>query len=221
MISWKDFIKGQSSQEYYVKLSKSLREEKHQVYPKRKDLFNAFKYCPLDKVSVFLCGQDPYFNEGQAHGLAFSVPPGIVIPPSLRNIFKEINSDLGTNHIFPNGCLIPWAQQGVLLLNSVLTVRAGEPNSHKGLGWETFTDNAISLLDKQDRPMTFLLWGSSARSKKRLLSNPKHLILESAHPSPLSAHNGFFGNHHFTKTNQFLKDNGLEPIDWIKEFSNE
>lgn len=217
MISWTDFIKEQSKQDYYIKLSAFLQEEgkKHQVYPKRKDLFNAFKFCPLDRTKSCILGQDPYFNAGQAHGLAFSVPPDCEVPPSLRNIFKEIGSDLGY-HTFPNGCLIPWAQQGVLLLNSVLTVRAGEPFSHKGQGWETFTDNAISLLNQQDRPMVFLLWGTPARSKKKLLSNPKHLILESVHPSPLSAHNGFFGSKHFTKTNQFLKDSGLEPINWIK-----
>lgn len=217
-MTWKDFLNEQSRQDYYLKLSDFLRVEgrKHQVYPQHKDLFNAFEYCSLDKVKICIFGQDPYINPGQAHGLAFSVLPGVDVPPSLRNIFTEIRSDLGTSHVFLDGCLIPWAQQGVLLLNSVLTVRAKEPFSHKGKGWETFTDNAISLLNEQDRPMVFLLWGSPAKAKKKLLSNPKHLILESVHPSPLSAYNGFFGSKHFSKTNQFLKDNGLEPIDWIK-----
>jgi uracil-DNA glycosylase len=216
-MNWKDFIKEETQQLYFKKLSEFLVEDgkTYPIYPPHKNVFNAFKLCPLDKTKAIILGMDPYHGVNQAHGLAFSVLPDIDIPPSLRNIFKEINSDLNTNHIFSNGCLIPWAQQGILLLNTILTVRAGQPNSHKGQGWETFTDKVITLLNSQDRPMVFLLWGASARKKKQLLYNPQHLILESLHPSPLSAHYGFFNNHHFSKTNQFLIDNGLEPINWL------
>lgn len=215
--TWKEFLKQEISQEYFVNLTNFIQRDskEHRIYPKHKDLFNAFKYAPLDKVKCCILGQDPYHGANQAHGLSFSVLPGVPFPPSLRNILKEVNSDLDKNHIFPSGCLIPWAQQGVLLLNSVMTVREHIANSHKDRGWETLTDKAISLLNEQERPIAFLLWGSSARSKKRLLSNPKHLILESAHPSPLSAHTGFFGNKHFSKTNSFLNDNGIEIINWL------
>lgn len=216
-MSWKSFLKKETSELYFKELSSFLIEDgkSHKIYPPHKDVFNAFKWCPLDNTKVVIVGMDPYHGANQAHGLSFSVLPGVPFPPSLRNILKEVNSDLGKNHSFPDGCLIPWAQQGVLLLNSVMTVREHIANSHKDRGWETLTDKAISLLNEQERPIAFLLWGSTARSKKRLLSNPKHLILESAHPSPLSAHNGFIGNKHFSKTNSFLNDNGMEIVNWF------
>ena len=168
---------------------------------------------PHEKVKVVILGQDPYHGEGQANGLCFSVHKGIRIPPSLVNIYKELNSDLGCT-IPDNGDLTPWAKQGVLLLNTVLTVRAHEANSHRGIGWEEFTDACIKVLAEQDRPLVFILWGTPARRKKALIHNPKHLIVESPHPSPLSAHNGFFGSKPFSKTNAYLESVGLEPIDW-------
>ncbi|MBR7076136.1 MAG: uracil-DNA glycosylase, partial [Lachnospiraceae bacterium] len=177
------------------------------------DLFNAFHFTPLHEVKVVILGQDPYHNEGQAHGLCFSVQKGVEIPPSLLNIYKELQDDL--NCTMPSsGYLKKWADQGVLLLNTVLTVRAHEANSHKGIGWEEFTDAAIRILNEQDRPIVFMLWGSNAREKKKMLNNPKHLILEAPHPSPLSAYRGFFGCRHFSKCNAFLIKNGLDPIDW-------
>jgi len=160
---------------------------------------------------------DPYHGENQAHGLAFSVAPGVSIPPSLNNIYTEIKANYNIpNYKFPNGCLIPWAIQGVLLLNTVLTVRKGQAGSHKGFGWETFTDNAINLVNEQDRPIVFMLWGNFAKSKKKLLTNPKHLVLEAAHPSPLSAYNGFLGCNHFILANEFLEKNGASPIKWFE-----
>ena len=212
---WLSAIGGEFRKDYNKKLYSFVKEEygKNVIYPKAEDIFNAFHFTPLSKVKVVILGQDPYHEPGQAHGLSFSVQPGIDIPPSLVNIYKEMRDDIGT-YIPDNGCLTKWAEQGVLLLNTVLTVRAHAANSHKGHGWEEFTDAVISAVDKEDRPIVFILWGSPARKKKAMLTNPKHLVLESPHPSPLSAYAGFFGSKPFSKANEFLKANGVEPIDW-------
>ena len=184
------------------------------VYPPAEDIFNALHFTPLSEVKVLILGQDPYHNEHQAHGLSFSVlPDQKEIPPSLQNIYKELQDDLGC-YIPDNGYLEKWAKQGVLMLNTLLTVRAHQAFSHKGIGWEQFTDAAIEALARQDRPMVFILWGRPAQSKKPMIYNSKHLILESAHPSPLSAYRGFFGSRPFSRTNEYLKENGLAPIDW-------
>jgi len=214
-MNWKKFIKSESEKDYYKKLTASIVEDgkSHTIYPHHKDIFNAFKYCPLDQVKTVILGQDPYINPREAHGLSFSVPIGTLIPPSLRNIFKELQDDLSIAKP-THGCLTSWAQQGVLLLNSILTVRQGQSNSHRNFGWETFTNAAIELVNQQDHPIAYLLWGQNARNKKNLITNPKHLILEAAHPSPLSAYNGFFGCKHFSKTNNFLIQNNIQPIDW-------
>ena len=212
---WLSPLKEEFGKEYYKKLYQTVNEEykTHVIYPPADDLFNAFHFTPLHEVKVVILGQDPYHNEGQAHGLCFSVQKGVEIPPSLLNIYKELQDDL--NCTMPSsGYLKKWADQGVLLLNTVLTVRAHEANSHKGIGWEEFTDVAIRILNEQDRPIVFMLWGSNAREKKKMLNNPKHLILEAPHPSPLSAYRGFFGCRHFSKCNAFLIKNGLDPIDW-------
>ncbi|MFQ9509917.1 MAG: uracil-DNA glycosylase [Lachnospiraceae bacterium] len=200
---------------YYAKLYQTVRQayETEQVFPASTDIFNAFNLTPLSKVKVVILGQDPYHGDGQAHGLCFSVKPDVAIPPSLVNIYQELRDDLGCT-IPDNGYLVKWADQGVLLLNTVLTVRAHEAFSHRGIGWETFTDAAIRILNEQDRPIVFILWGKPAQSKKAMLNNKKHLILEAPHPSPLSAYRGFFGSKPFSKTNEFLVANGLEPIDW-------
>ena len=200
---------------YYAKLYKTIREEydSRQIFPPADEIFTAFEMTPLSEVKVVIIGQDPYHGDGQAHGLCFSVKPNVEIPPSLVNMYKELNSDLGC-YIPNHGYLTKWAKQGVLMLNTVLTVRAHQANSHRGIGWEEFTDAAIKALNEQDRPIVYLLWGKPAQTKKAMLNNPKHLILEAPHPSPLSAYRGFFGCQHFSKTNEFLKINGLEPIDW-------
>lgn len=200
---------------YYAELYKKIREEygARQIFPPADEIFTAFELTPLSEVKVVIIGQDPYHGEGQAHGLCFSVKPDIEIPPSLVNIYKELNSDLGC-YIPNNGYLTKWAKQGVLMLNTVLTVRAHQANSHRGIGWEEFTDAAIRILNEQDRPIVYLLWGKPAQMKKNMLNNPKHLILEAPHPSPLSAYRGFFGCQHFSKTNDFLAQHGLTPIDW-------
>ena len=200
---------------YYAELYKKVREEysTRQIFPPADEIFTAFELTPLSEVKVVIIGQDPYHGDGQAHGLCFSVKPEIETPPSLVNIYKELNFDLGC-YIPNNGYLTKWAKQGVLMLNTVLTVRAHQANSHRGIGWETFTDAAIRILNEQDRPIVYLLWGKPAQMKKSMLNNPKHLILEAPHPSPLSAYRGFFGCQHFSKTNEYLKENGLEPIDW-------
>lgn len=212
---WLSVLQPEFSKPYYKELYEKVKAEyaTYRVYPDSKDLFNAFHFTPLKEVKVVIIGQDPYHNVGQAHGLCFSVQPGIDVPPSLVNIYKELQGDLGC-FIPDNGYLTKWASQGVLLLNTVLTVRAHEANSHRGIGWETFTDAVIAALDKEERPIVFLLWGAPAQKKKQMLHNPKHLILEAPHPSPLSAYRGFFGCRHFSKTNAFLLENGLEPIDW-------
>lgn len=212
---WDELLKDEFEKDYYIRLRGQLAKEyrTQTVYPDMHDIFNALKYTPYSNVNAVILGQDPYHGEGQAHGLCFSVKKGVQPPPSLKNIFKEINDDLGVE-IPDHGELTAWAKQGVLLLNTVLTVRRGEANSHKGLGWENFTDRVIELLNEREAPIVFLLWGSNARQKKRLITNPKHLILETVHPSPLSAYNGFFGCRHFSRTNEFLRENGRSEIDW-------
>lgn len=200
---------------YYKSLYEFVKSEYNttQVFPPAEDIFNAFHLTPLSQVKVVILGQDPYHNVGQAHGLCFSVKPEVDIPPSLVNIYKELRDDLGC-YIPNNGYLVKWANQGVLLLNTVLTVRAHQANSHRGKGWEEFTDAAIQALNRQNRPIVFILWGRPAQTKKRMLNNPNHLILEAPHPSPLSAYNGFFGSKPFSQTNCFLQQNGEAPIDW-------
>ena len=200
---------------YYRELYKKVKEEyaTHVIFPPSNEVFSAFELTPLADVKVVILGQDPYHNVGQAHGLCFSVKPDVEIPPSLVNIYKELHDDLGC-YIPNNGYLVKWAKQGVLMLNTVLTVRAHQANSHRGIGWEEFTNAAIRVLNEQDRPIVFILWGGSAPRKKEMLTNPKHLILEAPHPSPLSAYRGFFGSKPFSQTNAFLEKNGLTPIDW-------
>ena len=183
------------------------------IYPKADDIFNAFHLTPLKNVKVVILGQDPYHNVGQAHGLCFSVQPQVDIPPSLVNIYQELKEDLGC-YIPNHGYLVKWAENGVLLLNTVLTVRAHQANSHQGIGWEQFTDAVIQAVNAEDRPIVFLLWGRPAQAKKKMLTNPNHLVLEAPHPSPLSAYRGFFGCKHFSKTNAFLQEHGIEPVDW-------
>ena len=200
---------------YYRELYKKVKEEyaTHMIFPPSNEVFSAFELTPLADVKVVILGQDPYHNVGQAHGLCFSVKPDVEIPPSLVNIYKELHDDLGC-YIPNNGYLVKWAKQGVLMLNTVLTVRAHQANSHRGIGWEEFTNAAIRVLNEQDRPIVFILWGSPAQRKKEMLNNPKHLIQEAPHPSPLSAYRGFFGSKPFSQTNAFLEKNGLTPIDW-------
>ncbi len=212
---WLDAIGNEFKQPYYAELYQFIRTEYSQtiIYPSAEDIFNAFHFTPLSQVKVVILGQDPYHNEGQAHGLCFSVKPEVEIPPSLVNIYQELREDLGC-YIPNNGYLEKWAKQGVLLLNTVLTVRAHQANSHQGKGWERFTDAVIQAVNAQDRPIVFLLWGRPAQRKRSMLNNPKHLILEAPHPSPLSAYRGFFGCKHFSKTNEFLQKNGVAPINW-------
>lgn len=212
---WTPFLKEEFKKDYFLKLSAFLKEEyaTKVIYPKKEDVFNAFAYTAFDDVKVVILGQDPYHQPHQAHGLCFSVNKGVKIPPSLVNIYKELNSDLGC-YIPSHGCLIDWAKQGVFLLNTTLTVEQSHPNSHFNKGWEIFTDTAIQKLNEKTTPVVFILWGRNARSKKSLITNPNHLILESAHPSPLSAYHGFFESKPFSKCNQFLMENNLKPIDW-------
>ena len=212
---WLPAIKGEFQKPYYKKLHQTIMQEyqTRQIFPEAEDLFNAFHLTSLKDVKVVIFGQDPYHNVGQAHGLCFSVKPGVEIPPSLVNIYKELQDDLGC-YIPNNGYLVKWAEQGVLLLNTVLTVRAHQANSHRGIGWEEFTDAAIRILNEQDRPIVFILWGRPAQMKKSMLNNPKHLILKAPHPSPLSAYRGFFGSRPFSRANQFLQEHGINPIDW-------
>lgn len=212
---WLEPLGEEFKKPYYKKLYETVKQEyeTRQIFPAPDDVFNAFQFTPLHKVKVVILGQDPYHGDGQAHGLCFSVKPDVAVPPSLVNIYQELKEDVGC-YIPDNGYLKKWADQGVLLLNTVLTVRAHNANSHRNIGWEEFTDAAIRTLNEQDHPIVYLLWGKPAQTKKKMLNNPKHLILEAPHPSPLSAHRGFFGCKHFSKTNEFLKDRGLEPIDW-------
>lgn len=215
---WLPALSGEFKKPYYKDLFYFVQDEykKNKVYPPKEDIFNAFHYTPLSKVKVVIIGQDPYHNYNQAHGLCFSVPKSQPeIPPSLKNIYKEIEEEYGfrpPNH----GCLTKWAEEGVLMLNAVLTVRAHNANSHAGKGWEQFTDACIKAVNDIDRPVVYMLWGGPARKKAAMLNNPKHLILEAPHPSPLSAYRGFFGSKPFSKANEFLVQNGLEPIKWNK-----
>lgn len=212
---WAKALAPEYKKDYYRKLFDFIGQEyaTRKIFPPGDDIFNAFHLTPLSKVKCVIIGQDPYHDDGQAHGLCFSVKPDVAIPPSLVNIYKELHEDLGC-YIPNNGYLVKWAEQGVLLLNAVLTVRAHQAASHQGKGWEEFTDAAIRAVNEQDRPIVFLLWGGFAQKKAAMLNNPKHLILKAPHPSPLSVYRGFFGCRHFSKANEFLVANGLEPIDW-------
>ena len=211
---WDEILAGEFQKEYYLRLRQILKQEYYTqtIYPSMYDLFNALRFTPCSQVKAVIIGQDPYHGPGQAHGLSFSVQKGVPIPPSLQNIFKELQDDLGVQPPH-HGCLEAWARNGVLLLNNVLTVRAGQPNSHKGIGWETFTDDVIKILNERDQPIVFLLWGANARAKQPLLTNPNHLVLTAPHPSPLSAYSGFFGCRHFSKATHFLNQHGV-TMDW-------
>mgnify|MGYP000083115851 CR=1 FL=1 len=215
--SWDEVLSDEFKSEYYLKLREFLKKEyfSRTIYPPMNDIFNALKLTPYEKVKVVILGQDPYHEKGQAEGLCFSVPKGVKTPPSLVNIFKEIKDDLNIDNTSPE--LSCWAKQGVLLLNTSLTVREGQANSHSGKGWEILTDAIIKKLNDRKQPIVFLLWGANARSKAAFITNKNHLVLSAAHPSPLSAYNGFFGCKHFSKTNEFLIKNGIEPIDWRTE----
>jgi uracil-DNA glycosylase len=212
---WDALLEDEFKKEYYLKLREFLKAEysTKTVYPPMFDIFNALKYTAFKQTKVVILGQDPYHGPGQAHGLCFSVREGIKFPPSLQNIFKELQDEYGFQPP-KSGELTAWARQGVLLLNTTLTVRQGTPQSHKGQGWEILTDRIISLLNQKEEPVVFLLWGANAWAKKPLIKNPKHIVLECAHPSPLSAYRGFFGCNHFKKANEYLEKNGIEPIDW-------
>lgn len=212
---WLNEIGEEFKKPYYKDLYEFVKNEyiDYTIYPEADDVFKTFQLTQVKDLKVVILGQDPYHNVGQAHGLCFSVKPGVNIPPSLVNIYKELEDDLGCK-IPNNGYLVKWAKQGVLMLNTVLTVRAHQANSHKGKGWERFTDAVIEAVNKQDKAIVFILWGSLARRKKAMLNNPKHLIIEAPHPSPLSSYRGFFGSKPFSKTNEFLKEHNIEPIDW-------
>lgn len=212
---WHDHLAAEFEKPYYLALREFLKEEyqSRTIYPNMYDIFNALHTTSYAQTKVVILGQDPYHGPNQAHGLSFSVKPGIQPPPSLQNIFKELKADLGFE--LPNhGCLLPWAEQGVLLLNTVLTVRAGSPNSHKGKGWEMFTQRIIEVLNERQEPIVFILWGRNAQEKKPMITGRHHLILQSAHPSPFSANRGFFGSKPFSKANQFLRQNGLGEVNW-------
>jgi uracil-DNA glycosylase len=212
---WKKVLKDVLASPGFVELEAFVEKERRTqtVYPSEEDLFSAFRLTPYDKVKVLLLGQDPYHGPGQAHGLAFSVQPGVKPPPSLVNVFKELQSDVGMPRP-KDGSLIPWAKQGVLLLNAVLTVREGEPNAHEGHGWEAFTDAVIQKVSDKSEPVVFILWGSYAQKKEKLIDTTKHIILKGPHPSPLSAKRGFFGSKPFSRTNEALEARGREPVDW-------
>jgi len=213
--SWDKKLEGEFDKSYYINLRQFLVNEykTRNIFPPMNNIFNALKLTPYEDVKVVILGQDPYHGAGQAHGLSFSVQPGVRIPPSLLNMYKELRNDLEC-YIPNNGYLVPWAKQGVLLLNTVLTVREGEANSHKNKGWENFTDRVISLLNDREKPIVFLLWGSNAKEKIKLITNPRHYILTTVHPSPLSANRGFMGCKHFSKTNEILKSLEEKEIDW-------
>jgi uracil-DNA glycosylase len=213
--AWATALKDEFQKQYYKNLFVRVGEEysHYKTFPAGDDIFNAFHFTPLDEVKVVILGQDPYHGDNQAHGLCFSVKPEVEIPPSLVNIYKELSDDVGCS-IPNNGYLEKWAKQGVLMLNTVLTVRAHQANSHRGIGWEEFTDAAIRVLDKQDQPMVFILWGRPAQLKANMITNPHHLILKAPHPSPLSSYRGFFGSRPFSQANAFLEKAGVTPIDW-------
>ena len=212
---WANYLEAEFQKEYYLKLRQFLIAEyrTRTVYPDMYDIYNALHYTPYANTKVVILGQDPYHGPGQAHGLSFSVKPGVPPPPSLQNIFKELHDDLGCR-IPDHGHLAKWAEQGVLLLNAVLTVRAGEPNSHRNMGWEIFTDRVMEVLNQKEEPVVFLLWGSHAQQKARLITNPRHVLIRSPHPSPLSAHRGFFGSRPFSRANEALRRSGQKEIDW-------
>lgn len=213
---WDELLKEEFQKEYYLRLRQILINEyrTQRVYPGMYDIYSAMKLTSYSDVRCVIIGQDPYHGEGQAHGLSFSVRRGIAPPPSLVNIFKEIRDDIGIDNLGKHGELTKWAQEGVLLLNSVLTVRANQARSHRGIGWESFTTEVIRLLDRREKPMVFMLWGGDAKAKQQFIKNPAHLVLRAAHPSPLSAYNGFFGCKHFSKANDFLRAKGMGEIDW-------
>ena len=213
--SWDEILKDEFNEPYYLKLREFLKSEysSKSIFPDMYDIYNAFRYTDYNDVKVVILGQDPYHGEGEAHGLAFSVKPGIAIPPSLRNIYKELRDSLGC-YIPNNGYLEKWARQGVLLLNTALTVVKDNPNSHRGIGWELFTDKVIKLLNTREKPVIFLLWGSNAKSKSMLIDQSRHFVFMSVHPSPLSANRGFFGCNHFKLVNEKLSELGQSPIDW-------
>jgi uracil-DNA glycosylase len=219
---WGNLLQGEFEKNYFLQIKQHLREEyaTNTIFPSEDDIFNALHYTSYEQTKVVILGQDPYHGMGQAHGLSFSVKRGVKIPPSLKNIFKELEADLGypiANH----GCLETWADQGVLLLNTVLTVKASTPNSHKGIGWEYFTDHIISLLNQREKPVIFILWGRNAGQKKQLITAKQHLVIEAPHPSPFSANRGFFGSRPFSKANQFLKSVGDTEINWEIKKSND
>lgn len=213
--SWKEILTEEFEKDYFTKLADFVRNEYRtkKVYPPASLIFNAFDQCPFDKLKIVILGQDPYHGPGQAHGLCFSVNDGIEFPPSLRNIFKELKDDVG-KEIPKSGNLLPWAKQGVLLLNATLTVRANQAGSHQHKGWEIFTDAVIHKINSMKEHVVFILWGNYAISKGRFIDRSKHLVLTSVHPSPLSASRGFFGNRHFSRANEFLQKNGMEPVQW-------
>lgn len=213
---WYDLLKNEYEKQYFVDIMNFLEKElvSKTIFPPKEEIFTALEKLPYDEVKVVIIGQDPYHGENEAHGLAFSVKKGVKIPPSLRNIFKELKNEYEDFEIPNNGCLMPWVEEGVLLLNATLTVEKDKANSHKNIGWQNFTDKIIELINEKEEPVVFLFWGNFAISKRILITNPKHLILESVHPSPLSASRGFFGNGHFVKVNEFLEKNSIKPINW-------
>ncbi|WP_416147843.1 uracil-DNA glycosylase [Salipaludibacillus sp. HK11] len=213
--NWKDQLQDEFEKQYYLQLREFLKNEyaEHNVYPPMNDIFNALHSTDYDMTKVVIIGQDPYHGLGQAHGLSFSVQPGVKVPPSLKNIYKELHADLGVA-VPEHGYLQKWAEQGVLLLNNALTVRESMPQSHQGKGWETFTDQVIQRLNERERPVVFILWGKHAQVKGRLVTNGHHFVIQSPHPSPFSAHRGFFGSRPFSKANHFLKSIGVEEVDW-------
>lgn len=213
--SWDELLKEEWKKPYYLKLRQDLIHEyrTRRIYPAPDDIFNALKSVDYDDVKVVILGQDPYHGPNQAHGYSFSVRPGVAIPPSLQNIYKELHDDLGIP-IPHTGCLLDWANQGVLLLNATLTVRAGQANSHSEIGWRILTDRILQILNEREKPMVFFLWGAFARSKRQWIDDSKHLVIESPHPSPLSAYRGFFGSRPFSKANKFLEEHGMTPVDW-------
>ena len=212
---WSGLLDKEFKSPYYLQLRQFLIKEYKMktIYPDKHEIFNALHLASFSEVKVVILGQDPYHGPNQAHGLSFSVKPDVIVPPSLQNIFKELRDDLGC-FIPNNGCLIEWSRQGVLLLNAVLTVCSGQPNSHKGKGWEQFTDKVIELLNEREQPLVFMLWGKNAQEKEHLITSPKHLVIKSSHPSPFSANRGFFGSRPFSETNKFLKAVGSEEINW-------
>lgn len=216
--SWKKYLLSEFTDPYFIELTAFLEDEKEHatIFPEKDKIFNAFNMTPFDSVKVVILGQDPYHGQGQAHGLAFSVPDGVSFPPSLRNIFQEYCSDLGCK-MPTSGNLTKWAEKGVFLLNTVLTVRVNEAHSHKDKGWETFTDKVIHLISEKKDNVVFILWGKPAQSKSTLIDESKHLVLKAPHPSPLSSYRGFFGSHPFSKTNAYLREHGIEEIDWKLE----